>query len=487
MIESDIMSNKIKKNYILSASYQLFAIIVPLITTPYISRVLKADGIGIYSFTYAIIKYFLLIGALGTANYGIREIGKNQDSIDKRSQSFWNIFLFRLLSMSTMIVFYILYVTLFANNKIICYIQGLYLVGALLDISWFFQGIEDLKNITIRNFLIKIINVIFIFVFIKTQKDLWLYVLGLSFFNVIGNLSMWISLRKYIKKPNFSDIKIFKNIKDIVQLFIPTIAVQLFSILDKTIIGIFDATAVENGYYEQSLKIIDMSLSVVTALSAVMMPSISKAYHNRDIKIVKDKMIKSYKFIFMLLMPMMFGIIGIADKLVPVFFGDGYEKVKVLLPLLSLLYIPMCLNYITGMQYLVSTGQQNKYSKYLIIGGIINITLNIILVPKLFSIGAAIGSIIGELISMLICIGYLKRTKQFDFKIIPLSYKYLISGIIVFTYLIALHFIKISNIWFIVLGMFGSMVIYFGLLILLKDDLVINTIKGILKKVKLVN
>ena len=480
------MSNKIKKNYILSVSYQLFAIIVPLITTPYISRVLKADGIGIYSFTYAIIKYFMLVGVLGTGSYGIREIGKYQDDLDKRSQSFWNIFLFKLFSMSIMIVLYLLYVTFFANDKTICYIQGLYLIGALFDIAWFYQGIEDLKKITIRNFLIKIINVIFIFAFIKDRSDLWLYVLGLAFFNVIGNLSMWINLRKHIKKPDFKNIRVFSSFKEILQLFIPAIAIQIFSVLDKTVIGIFDSTAIENGYYEQSLKIIDMSLSIVTALSAVMIPGISKEYHKNNKEVVKDKMIKSYKFVFMLTIPMMFGIIGIADKLVPIFFGDGYEKLKLLLPLLSLLYIPMCLNYITGMQYLVSTGQQNKYSKYLLIGGIINIVLNIILVPKLFSIGAAIGSIVGEIISMLICMGYLKRTKQFDFKIFPLSWKYLISGLIVLMYLISLHFVHISNFLFIVIGMVGSMIIYLLLLILFKDDMVLNTIVTMKRKLKLV-
>ena len=272
------MNKKIKINYIFNTSYQIFAIIVPLITTPYISRVLNAEGIGIYSYTYAIIKYFMIIAALGVGGYGVREIGKVQDDYEKRNIKFWNIFLFKFILSALMLISYILYVFLFANNKCIAYAQSFYLIHVMFDISWFFQGIEDFKKVTIRNFLIKILNIIFIFCFVKSESDLFLYVIGLSLFTTIGTMSMWVNINKYIDKPDLTKIKLFDDYKIILQMFFPTIAVQIFSIIDKTMIGLLSYSAVENGYYEQSLKIIDMSLTVITSLIAVMIPSIAKDF-----------------------------------------------------------------------------------------------------------------------------------------------------------------------------------------------------------------
>ena len=194
------MKSSIKKNYFYNASYQIFALLVPLVTTPYISRVLGAEGIGTYSYTYSMLRYFWLLSVLGAATFGARSIGINQEDKEKRSYCFWNLFSLKIILSITFIGLYLLYVSFIAESKLIALIQGINLIAVLFDITWFFQGMEDFKKVTIKNFLIKILNIIYIFVFIKDRDDLFLYVFGLAFFLLLGNLSLWISLPKYISK-----------------------------------------------------------------------------------------------------------------------------------------------------------------------------------------------------------------------------------------------------------------------------------------------
>lgn len=246
---------KVVINYIFNTSYQLLALIVPLITTPYISRVLRPSGIGVYSYTYSIVCYFTLCAILGTATYGNKKIGILQDNPIERTKKFWDIFLLRFITSSIALGLYIIYVCLFSSNKEIAFIQSFYILGVMFDISWFFQGMEDFKRIAIRNYIIKVVNVIIIFTFIHNYNDLWKYVFSLAFLTWIGNLSIWPYLRKYIVRVKGYKPCPFKDFNVILQLFIPTAALQIYAIVDKTMIGEMTTQSVQNGYYEQAEKI----------------------------------------------------------------------------------------------------------------------------------------------------------------------------------------------------------------------------------------
>ena len=194
------MKKSIKLNYIFNAGYQIFTIIVPLITAPYISRALGADGVGTYSYTFAIVSYFTLASTLGAGAFGNRQIAILQDNPIERSIEFWNVFIFR--SSSTLIVtaFYLLYVIFIAQDKQIALLQSLYLLAVLIDTSWFLQGMELFKTISIRNFIFKIINVICIFAFVKSREDLPIYILCLAGITVISNLAVLPYTAKHIVK-----------------------------------------------------------------------------------------------------------------------------------------------------------------------------------------------------------------------------------------------------------------------------------------------
>ena len=476
------MKNSIKKNYFYNVSYQIFALLVPLITTPYISRVLGAEGIGTYSYTYSMLRYFWLLSALGAATFGARSIGIYQENKEKRSYCFWNLFSLKFILSITFIGLYVLYVFLIAQDKFIALIQGINLIAVLFDITWFFQGMEDFKRITIKNFLIKILNVVYIFIFIRDKNDLPLYVFGLAFFLLIGNLSMWTSLPKYISKVSIKKLNPFLYLKPVLQLFIPSVAAQMFSVFDKSMIGWFTGDAAENGYYEQALKIVDMSLVLITTMGSIMIPKISREYSKGNNKEVKDYITKSLKFTFLISIPMTLGIISISKLFVPIFFGEEYMKSSDILNVLSFLFIFMGINSVTGSQYLISTGQQNKHTKFLLIGGGINIVLNIILIPKFMSIGASIASVIGEATISILELHYLNKTKQYNSKgIIKYVYKYLISGIIMLVSILLFEKYISTLIGILFVVAIGA-IIYFAILIILRDDLLLNEVKKLKKK-----
>lgn len=480
------MKSNIKKNYLFNVSYQIFALIVPVITTPYISRVLSVEGIGIYSYTYSMVRYFWLLAALGISTLGCRSIGIYQDDRKERSIEFWNLFLLKLILSILMGFLYILYVGFIANNKVIALIQGIYLIGVVFDITWLFQGMEDFKKISIKNFTIKILNVIYIFVFIKTQNDLIKYVFGLAFFTLIGNLSLWGNIKYYIDFVELKKLKPLKNLKLALQLFIPSVASQIFSVFDKSMIGWFSGESSENGYYEQALKIIDMTLVIITTLSTVMIPRIAKEYCNKNNNKIVEYLDKSFKFVFMSAIPMTIGIISVSSIFVPWFFGTEYTNSIYILYILSWLYIFMGINSLTGTQYLVSTNQQNKHTKYLIIGGLFNIVLNIILIPRLQARGAAIASVVGEAVVSILEIYYLNKTKQYKArKILKETKTYIISGIFMGIVLFIVKRMLNNNIRLMLTMVVIGSIVYVMSLILLKDELVLEEIKKIKKKLSL--
>lgn len=428
----------IKKNYIFNAGYQVVALIVPLITTPYISRVLGASNIGIHSYTYSIVSYFTLISAFGTATYATRMLGINRDNKEERTNKFWEVFFLRLLLSTVSLTLYLIYVGLFAENKMIAALQAIHIVGVAVDVAWFFQGMEEFKLIAVRNFVIKALNIAFIFIFVKDQGDLWLYVFGLSFWTLLANAALWSSLRKYLGRLNIHEIHPFSDLSIIFQLFVPTVATQIYAILDRSMIGWLSGIPEENGYYEQADKIVKMCLMLITALGTVTIPKISREYSRGNNETVQQLIYRSYRFVWFLGIAMMMGLIGINQKLVPIFFGQGYEKITLLLPILSTLFVIMGLNNAAGVQYLVSTGRQKIYMYIVVIGGFVNFIFNAILIPQYGSVGAAFGSVAGEIVILIVEFVYIVKNKSFSVSRILISSKnYAISGICMY---FALHF-----------------------------------------------
>lgn len=479
------MKQSPKVNYLFNVGYQVFALLVPLITTPYISRVLGADGTGVYSYTYSIMRYFWLLSTLGIATYGTKAIGIWQESKEKRSQIFWDIFSLKVILSTILLIAYFLYVIFIAKNKNIAAIQSLYLIGVLFDISWFYQGIEDFKSISIRNFIVKALSVFFIFAFVKDKNDLPIYIIGHAGFLLIGVLIIWIPLKKYINKPNIKKLKPFKCFMPALMLFIPSITTQIFAVLDKSMIGWLTGSMEQNGYYEQAFKIIDMIMVIITTLGTVMIPKVSREFKNGNTAVIIKSLDTSFKFIFFLSLPMCLGVIIVSPIFVPWFFGKDFTQATSILQILSVLFIFMGLNSVTGTQYLISTNQTNKHIVMLLIGGGVNVLCNFLLIPKIAANGAAIGSLAGEIVIAILEISYLQITKQYKFtNIIKSCYKFVIAVLIMSAIGFAITKFMPSTVLTMILTAVICTAIYVFALLLMKEKFVLDEINTILKRIK---
>lgn len=411
--------------------YQVLILILPFITTPYLSRVLGAEGIGIYSYTYAIVTYFILFGSLGIALYGQREIAYAQENKTLRKKIFFEIISFRFLTISIAIILYYFLFIRGSQYQIYYQILLLELLAAAFDISWFFQGMEEFKRTVTRNVLVRLCSVSLVFLLVKTKEDLAKFTLIYSLADLLGNLSLWLYLPKYMKGIKVTNIDIKRHIPHIVLLFIPQIANQIYNILDTTMIGWLVTDKAETGYYEQGHKVIRLLLTIVNSLGVVMIPRMANAFANNDNKQIKEYMHMSFNFTFFLSFPIILGIISISKAFVPVFFGSGYDKVNLIIYLLSPMILLMGLANVIGTQYLLPTKRQKEYTTSVTIGVIVNFIFNYILINLYKSVGAAIATVLSQLIVDIIQFNYIKNNISFK-KLLKLAKKYFISAFIMF-------------------------------------------------------
>ena len=408
-----MQQKSITKNYIYNLTYQILILILPLVTTPYISRILGAENIGIFSFTTSISAYFILFGSLGIALYGQREIAYLQNNKKEYSKAFFEIVLLRVITIFIALLFFNL---IFVNNnndyKIYYNILVLEIIGNCIDISWFFQGLEEFKKTVVRNIIVKLISVLCIFLFVKHENDLIIYYVIYVLSVIIGNCSLWLYLPKYLSKVNFKNIKIFKHIKPTILLFIPQIAIQVYTLLDRTMLGILTSNISEVGYYEQTQKVIKVLLAVITSMGTVMLTRISNSFSNGEKENVNEYIKKSFNIVFLLAFPMIFGIIAISQRFVPVFFGNGFEKVIILMNVISPIILIIGISNVIGMQYLLPTKRQKEFTMSVLYGAIVNFLLNIILIIKFKSVGASIATVIAEITVTSIQIYFIR--KEFD-------------------------------------------------------------------------
>lgn len=475
----------IKKNYIYRLSYEVLVIIVPFITTPYISRILGAEGIGIYSYTSSIMAYFTLFAALGTASYGAREIAQHRDDRKQASKLFWEIELMTVGTSTVCLIFWILLI-IFSSEYRYYYMALLpTLLATMMDISWYFTGYEQVKYIVTRNSFCKIAGVILLFTFVKQKEDLILYMLINSGINLLGNISMWTYLPKILEKVDWKELEVKKHFQETLIYFVPTIATSIYTVLDKTLIGIITESSYQNGYYEQATKIVAIVKTFTFgAVNSVMGARISYLFAENKLDEIHRRIEKSMNFIFLIGFGFVFGIIGVAKNFVPLFMGEGYEPVICLLYLMAPLVVIIGVSNCLGSQYFTPSGQKKKSAKFIIIGSVLNLCLNLILIPKWGAYGAVVASLMAELaISAL----YITFSKGYMSHILiwKLAWKRMAAGIIMCVVVYELgEILMFSPMMLLIVQVVAGVGIYGCVLIVLRDDMLKCFFETVRKKVK---
>jgi O-antigen/teichoic acid export membrane protein len=469
----------LKENYFYNLTNQILLIIIPFITTPYISRILMVDGIGIISFTQSIVSYFYLFANVSIGMYGLREIASHQKNDYENSKIFYELVIIKIITVTISLCVYFIVI----QNSLKYYnyflIFSIEIISCLFNVSWFFQGLENFKIIITKNIIIRIITMLLVFILIKTSDDLSKYILLIVINDLFTEISIIPFLLKKLIKVKLAELNFTKHIKLLFILFLPTIATQIYSVLDKSMIGLITRSAAENGYYEQAMKIIRLLLTIITSLSIVTIPRISYFHANQENNKISECLARSFSFLFLLSTPMFFGLFGIVDIFIPFFFGPGYEKTILLVKILSILFFSIGFNNVIGIQYLIPVKKENILTITLVVGAIVNFVLNIILIKIYQSTGAAISSVIAESLIAVLQFVYIKSMINVK-KLVFLSWKYVLSSIVMFLILLFLKSSMEMNLINFVVVILSSCFIYCILLIILKDAvlyLMFNNIK----------
>lgn len=389
-------SDGIKQNIIYSIGYQILILVIPLITAPYTSRVLGADNTGIYSYTQAFANYFVLFAMLGVSNYGNRSIARVRDEKKELSRVFWEIFDFQLLMTGVMSVLYLGYVfTAVKSNRMIYLLQFLYVISAAFDISWFFFGIEKFKITVTRNAVIKILNAMAVFVFVKEKTDLPIYTFIMAVSILLNQLVIWPFLPKYVEFTKVTWKGIVRHIKPNLVLFIPVIAISLYNIMDKLMLGYF-STEAEVGFYSNAEKIAQIPNSIILAIGTVLMPRISNLIATGQEEKGNELFEKSFRVILLSSTLFAFGLGCVAKTFAPWFYGQEFEKCGIYILWLCPTILFKSAAGAIRTQVIIPKGKDNVYIISVIAGAVVNVIANILLIPVYEGLGAVIGTVFAE-------------------------------------------------------------------------------------------
>lgn len=475
----------LRKNFFLSTFYQVLCIITPFITAPYASRILGADGIGVYSYTHSIQSFFGIFAALGVGSYGSYMIARHRNNKFLYSKLFWEILILSSITTVVCLIAWGVYISVISEYKIVYVILTINLLDIPLNISWFYTGLEQLKYTVTRNTFIKLLGIVLLFVFIKKPSDLILYIILLSVSNFVGTISMWLPLRKFICRVSIKELNVFSHFRETLIYFLPTIATSVYTLLDKALIGIITKDSFQSGYYEQATKMINIIKALTfSSLNAVFSSRTTYLFSQGRFEEIKEKISFSMNYIFFMGIGFCFGLLGCADIFVPIFFGKGYDQTIDLLYILSPVAIVIGVSNCLGMQYYRAAGKRIQTAVFLIIGCLVNLVLNILLIPKFHSYGAAVGTIVAE--SLITILYFINCNKYYTLqRMLGDNWKKLIAGMIMFSVLKLLHWIPVENdIIILLLQVFFGCIVYIAVLYFIKDSFVKTIVQKIVKKIQ---
>lgn len=425
--------NRAKKNYLYQVTYQILILIIPLVTAPYVTRVLGADNLGIYTYTQTIATVFYTIARLGIVNNGNRCIAENQNNIVNRSRVFWEIFTIQAASTIIITIVYATYVMLYIKeNKAIAIVQLLYVFSSFFDIAWFYMGMENFKKTVARGAFVKILSIVLLFSLVRDSNDTFIYALIVIGSTLIGHLTLWFGIKKYLiwVKPKLDGIK--NQIKPTLVLFIPFIAVTLYTRMDKIMLGTMSGVN-QVAFYEYAAKLVVVPLSFITTFGSVMLPNVTASIAAGE---AKEKMLrkiqKSLFFVMFLSSAFAFGMAAVSNVFIPIYYSEEFSPCIILLALLAIKLPFMAWANVIRTQCLIPNHRDKEYIVSLFIGAFVNLILNYFLIKAYAANGAAIATIIAEVTVCVIQTSFVKKDLPV-FKLMRKCSGFIVIGVIMYS------------------------------------------------------
>jgi len=476
----------LKLNAFMNTVLTVSTFVFPLITFPYITRVLLPSGTGKIAFANSVVNYFVMIAALGIPTYGIRACAKVRDNRNELSKTAKEILFINIIM--TLVSYGLLAISIGAVNKlkdismllIIC--SGTILLNAI-GMEWLYKALECYSYIAIRSIIIKIVAVILMFSFVKNENDYLKYAAITVFANAGYGVCNALSIKKHIEIFGYAKLNFKKHLKSIMVFFAMTVAISIYTNIDTTMLG-FMRGDVEVGYYDVAIKIKVILVNVVTALGTVLLPRASYYIENNLTQEFTAISRRAVEYVAVISIPLILSFIILADKCILLLSGINYipSIMPMRIIMLTLFFIGM--SNITGIQMLVPLGKEKVVLYSEIAGAITDIILNAALIPKHGVAGASIGTVAAEVVVLLVQMAALGsyRTKAFQ----QIQYFKIIGGAIpaVLYILILKNRLLNSNIINLIILFGGFWGIYGLVLLLLKEEIIVSICCSLRKVLK---
>lgn len=476
----------IKFNFAMNMLLTISNFLFPLITFPYVSRVLSPIGTGKVAFSYSIVSYFSIFAAFGVANYGIRACAQVRNNKEELSKTVQEILFINIFLMSLIYVIYfigVVFIPELKAEKTLFLISGLNILFTIIGVEWLYKGIEQYFYITIRSIVFKIIAFILVFTCINDSEDYAIYAFIIIFATVGSGIVNLYNLRKIIFIKYLGDYNFKRHLKPMMTFFITTIAVAFYVNVSVALLGFIQGNE-EVGYYNAAYRIKDVMVSITTSLGAVLLPRLSYYIENNMKDKFNDIVSKSTRFIFVLSLPLVSFCILFAKESVLILAGPDYSGSIIPLQILSLIIFIVGLSNLTGIQMLIPLKKEKYLCYSVVIAAVINMLLNLFLIPKYGAIGAAISVMIAELMILLYQLYILKSYLKILFS--KISYvKIIISLLLSISSSFGIGLILMYNEYIVFLISSGFFFIcYFGGLLLLKEPFTFSVLNQI--RIKLI-
>ncbi|WP_049176486.1 polysaccharide biosynthesis C-terminal domain-containing protein [Lacticaseibacillus paracasei] len=427
---------RVIKNYFYSVGYQVLNMILPLVTGPYVARVLGPQGVGINTYTGAVVQYFVLFAGLGIALYGNRQIAYVKGNPHQLSITFWEIQIIKVITTVVAFLTFSFYLLFVKEYKFYLLLQSSYIIATGFDISWLYEGVEDFKKTFTRNTLVRIISLSLILTLVHKPSDVWLYIAILAASNLGGYVALWPTLKKMLVPVKMRELHPTTHFKGTLILFVPYMTLNIYPVINKTLLKHFlgvDAS----GYFEKSDVIIRMALTIVTSVSAVLLPHTSKAFADGKLQLIKKLLKVSFGYVSMMAFPIALGMAAIAPKFGVFFYGNGFSAVGPAMMIESSAIIFMGWSSITGNQYLIPTMQSNHYTRSVLLGSLLNIILDVPLIIIFGLNGAAFATLLVEAFISVYQLIVISRQVDYSSWLLDII-KYCSSSIIMFAFVFTL-------------------------------------------------
>ena len=480
------MRSRLGQNALYNMIYQVISIVVPLITSPYLARVVGADGIGQYAVTNSVANYFFIFAMLGVNNYGNRAIAQNKADRKSLSSTFWQIYYLQVICALIVGSLYGIFCIRFTSDEMrfMYMIQGIFVFSSITDINWFAFGMERFKTTTIRNIVVKAITTVSIFVFVNDANDVGIYTFVIHLGTVAGLLVIWPMIIKEtdIEKPRLGEM--LKHLKPNLVLFIPYLSGSIYHGMDKIMLGAFDNNAAA-GYYTYSLNILNIPLGIITAVCTVFMPRIAYLVKQNEKENAFLLFEKGFLYMGIITIAMWFGVMAISPVFVPYYLGSGYQKTAEMLIILAFSIVLTGLADVLRSMYLIPYEKDKVYTISVITGTIVNFIGNLIAIPLLGGYGACWATVFAKVASLLVEIGmtfnelpYISWIK----KMVP----YLFLGGVMYIVAFAISNLNLHPLVLICLIVLVSVLLYMsGTILVLRFVEKDEYIKELLKKVRI--